>query len=68
MASPRPSLDKSTGDIHVEEANNVADVCLQRYPLLRDKSEDELKLLNKKVLRKLDWKFLPTITAMLLMK
>jgi hypothetical protein len=51
--------------------NAVADTdanYLQRYPLLADKNEDELKALNKAVLRKLDWKFLPCITVMLLMK
>lgn len=41
---------------------------LQQYDLLKNKTEDEIKALNKAVLRKLDWKFLPCITAMLLMK
>jgi hypothetical protein len=41
---------------------------LQGFDLLVGKSEDELENLNKSVLRKLDWRFLPGITAMLLMK
>jgi hypothetical protein len=66
MAGSQTSLDKKVSD-HVEEASQ-ANVSLQRYPLLRDLSEDELVALDKAVLRKLDWKFLPTITMMLLMK
>jgi hypothetical protein len=66
MAGSQTSLDKKVSD-HVEEAYQ-ANVSLQRYPLLRDLSEDELVALDKAVLRKLDWKFLPTITMMLLMK
>jgi hypothetical protein len=40
----------------------------QRYPLLANASQEKLEELNKAVLRKLDWKFLPVITLMLLMK
>ena len=55
--------------IKVENADPVTDASyLQRYPLLVDKTEEEIKALNKAVLKKLDWKFLPCITAMLLMK
>lgn len=45
-----------------------ASVWIQQYPLLREKSPEELAALTKAVLRKLDWKFLPCITLMLLMK
>jgi hypothetical protein len=45
-----------------------ATVWLQQYPLLAEKSPEELTALNKAVLKKLDWKFLPCITLMLLMK
>lgn len=41
---------------------------LQEYNLLVGKSKEELDKLNKKVVKKLDWRFLVTITAMLLMK
>jgi hypothetical protein len=40
---------------------------LDRFPLLQGKSEEDLAALNKKLLRKLDWRFLPTVTMMLLM-
>lgn len=60
------SLGK-TGAFHLEEAT-LSDTVLQRYDLLKDKSSIELEALNKSVLKKLDWKFLPCITAMLLMK
>lgn len=53
----------------VENAqDSEADNYLHGFDLLAGKSKEELALLNKKVLRKLDWKFLPCITAMLLMK
>lgn len=40
---------------------------LQRYPLLAEKSPEELKKVQKELLRKLDWIFLPTVTLMLLL-
>lgn len=39
----------------------------QRYTLLAGLSKGQLDTLNKRVLRKLDWRFLPCITLMLLM-
>lgn len=54
----------------VEESRGTkesAELLLQCWPLLRDKSPDELEALNKQVLRKLDWKFLPCVTIMLIM-
>jgi hypothetical protein len=62
--TPKQSLD-----IKVEDADHGASPdYTQLYPLLANKNEEELKALNKSVLKKLDWKFLPCITAMLLMK
>ena len=66
----RSSLEKNINTIeHVEKSGGVAlaDEILNRYPLLVGKSEVDMALLNKKVLRKLDWRFLPCITTMLLM-
>jgi hypothetical protein len=61
---------KQSGEVikveHVETTD--PELYLQGYPLLRDKSQDELAKLNKAVLKKLDWKFLLIITLMLLMK
>jgi hypothetical protein len=62
----RASLEKNIKTIeHVEKSagDALADEILDRYPLLVGKSEVELALLNKKVLRKLDWRFLPCITG-----
>jgi hypothetical protein len=61
---------KQSGEIvKIEDAGvSDADLYLQGYPLLREKTKDELDKLNKAVLKKLDWKFLLIITLMLLMK
>jgi len=61
------SIDEKK-DFENVESLAVPDVLLERYPLIKDKSKEELDALNKKVLKKLDWKFLPCITMMLLMK
>jgi hypothetical protein len=66
----RSSIAKNINTIeHVEKSGGVvhADEIINRYPLLIGKSEVEMALLNKKVLQKLDWRFLPCITTMLLM-
>ena len=53
----------------IENAEILAtDEYRDRYPLLRGKSTEELDSLNKAVLRRLDWKFPPCVTVMLLMK
>lgn len=67
MASPRNSIDKQN-QIELVEATAIEDVLLERFPLISNKSKEELDALNKAVVRKLDWEFLPCITAMLLMK
>jgi hypothetical protein len=68
IASPRRSTDKQN-ITHIESANVLFDPNhLARYPLLVGKSDEELEKLNKSVLRKLDWKLLPCISMMLLMK
>ncbi|KAH0288195.1 putative vitamin H transporter [Aureobasidium namibiae CBS 147.97] len=64
--SPASSLKKEQAIEHVETAA-VEPTYLEGFPLLVGKSEEELAILNKNVLKKLDWKFLPCITAMLLM-
>jgi hypothetical protein len=64
--TPRNSTEKSATQ-HVEASAELSNTVLQRYELLKDKDEVELEKLNKSVLKKLDWKFLPCVTAMLLM-
>ena len=41
---------------------------LRLFPILQDKGPEELDMLDRAVLRKLDWWFLPCITMMLLMR
>jgi hypothetical protein len=60
-------MNKEKAIEHIESAA-VEPTYLEGFPLLVNKSEEELAALNKKVLSKLDWRFLPCITAMLLMK
>jgi hypothetical protein len=61
IASPRRSTDKQN-ITHIESANVLFD------PNHLARSDEELEKLNKSVLRKLDWKLLPCISMMLLMK
>jgi len=39
-----------------------------RFDLLRGLSEEDMEKLNKSVLKKIDWRMMPTITMMFLMK
>lgn len=67
--SVRSSTDKKGDTTHIDNVEDITNrEYLSKYPLLADKTDEELELLNKSVLRKLDWKFLPCITFMLLMK
>jgi MFS family permease len=73
-AEPRKSQDSVAKDpnaLHVESSGDVNGLDLvalrQRFPLLADASEEKLADLDKQVLKKLDWVFLPYITLMLLM-
>ena len=73
MAPSRPQSPESFSSTSKEASQHVEetlerDQLLEGWPLLKNKSPEELKALNKSVLRKLDWKFLPCVTMMLLMK
>jgi hypothetical protein len=65
--SKRGSTDVKVGAEWEEDAP-VRDPLLERYELIRDKTPEELKALDKSVRRRLDWKFLPMVCAMLMMK
>lgn len=57
-----------TRDVNSEEElseEQLREKVLQRYPLLREKSDTELDLLNRTVRRKIDIRMLPMITLML---
>jgi hypothetical protein len=59
------SFDKAKAAI--ERIEDPIDQYLQAFPLLRDRTHDDLEIIRRKLLRKLDWRFLPTVTVMLLM-
>ncbi|KAL4898364.1 major facilitator superfamily domain-containing protein [Aspergillus ambiguus] len=65
----RKSLDSTQAKIVFENLENVSfpEQSLHLFPLLHGKSREELNTLNKSVLRKLDFCFLPCVTMMLLM-
>lgn len=68
-SGPRHSISKEAEVETVEQAQSTnEELWLQGYDLLVGKSKEDLDKLNKKVVKKLDWRFLVTITAMLLMK
>lgn len=39
-----------------------------RFPLLQDLNDEEMATLNKRLLSRIDWRLMPTITIMFLMK
>lgn len=65
--SKSDSIDLKENLENIEDVS-ATDLILERYPLIKDKSTEELAALNRAVLKKLDWRFLPCITMMLLMK
>ncbi|KAF9878096.1 major facilitator superfamily transporter [Colletotrichum karsti] len=65
LDSKRGSIDAKVG-IELENAP-VRDPLLDPYDLIKDKSPEELRALDKSVRKKLDWKFLPMVCAMLMM-
>ena len=64
--SPRssdPSLEK------LEQHRDITPRDIQvRFELLRDLSDAEMEKLNKQVVKKIDWRMMPTITLMFLMR
>ncbi|KAL5356274.1 major facilitator superfamily domain-containing protein [Aspergillus floccosus] len=70
MAFPndKKSFDDTESKIVTENVEDVhAEQSLAAFPLLQGKTPAELKALNKAVLTKLDYYFLPCVTMMLLM-
>ena len=55
-------------DVEHAEGRLQQNAILERYDLIKDKPPEELAAIEKSLVRKLDWKFLPVVTAMLLMK
>ncbi|KAL4876978.1 major facilitator superfamily domain-containing protein [Aspergillus karnatakaensis] len=71
MASTDPKQTFEDGDtkaaLEALETVSETDRMLAHFPILQNKTPEELAALNKAVLRKLDWYFLPCVTMMLLM-
>jgi hypothetical protein len=62
------SLEKERKEADcTEQTEIVPNEYLHLYPLLVDKTPEELKKIEKKLLNKLDYVFLPVVTLMLLM-
>lgn len=61
------SLDLKN-EVEYEEVAPPRDEVLERYEIIRDRSAEELAAIEKSLVRKLDWKFLPMVSAMLMMK
>lgn len=57
--------DTKGGEDLVDEINSPAEI-LSRYPLLRDMSQSELDVLNKRVRRRMDIRLLPILTLCLI--
>lgn len=74
VANDRTSdLDEKIDARHYERAINDNGVYTPqeiqgRFDLLRDLNPQQMAALNKKVLRKVDWRLMPTITVMFLLK
>ena len=65
--------EKKSGDPEfkevVGESFNITPQQIQaRFETLRDLSEEEMTALNKKLVKKIDWRLMPCITLMFLMK
>ena len=72
MAPTRSSVSKvdDGSKIVLENLEHVSqeEQLLSLFPVLQDKTPEELERLNKAVVRRLDWRFLPCVTMMLLMR
>lgn len=61
--SSDPSVEK------LEQQRDITPRDIQaRFELLRDLSDTEMEKLNKRLVKKIDWRMMPTITMMFLMR
>jgi hypothetical protein len=73
MADSNIINEKAAADVEMKEITTTSGVITPqqiqaRFETLRDKSEEQMAALNKKLLRKIDWRLMPCITLMFLMK
>jgi hypothetical protein len=52
----------------VVDYNITPQMIQSRFDLLRDLSEEQMASLNKQLVKRLDWRLMPIITLMFLMK
>ena len=67
------TADEKKADVEFKEvsaeSHNITPQQIQaRFETLRHLSEEQMTVLNKRVVRKLDWRLMPCITLMFLMK
>jgi hypothetical protein len=56
-------------DVVVAANETVSPASIQaRFETLRDLDDSQMAALNKRLLRRIDWRLMPTITIMFLMK
>lgn len=56
-------------DVAIETSEDVSPAAIQsRFDALRDLDDTQMAALNKRLLRRIDWRLMPTITIMFLMK
>jgi len=56
-------------EVAVETQHRITPQQIQgRFELLRDLSEEQMTKLNKQLVKRLDWRLMPCITLMFLMK
>jgi len=61
------SIEKVDVVVAANEAVSPASI-QARFETLRDLDEPQMAALNKRLLRRIDWRLMPTITIMFLMK
>ena len=56
-------------DVAIATSEIVSPAAIQaRFSTLQDLDEEQMQALNKKLLRRIDWRLMPTITVMFLLK
>lgn len=71
MAEKAPQVDfseKAIDEQHIEQTFLTAAQIKHQFGTLRDLSDEDMAALNKRVVRKIDWRLMPCITLMFLMK
>lgn len=68
MIADEKKADVEFKEVSAESHHITPQQIQSRFETLRHLSEDQMTALNKKLVRKLDWRLMPCITLMFLMK